>query len=494
MKLEALLAALRATDVAGRADAEVRGVAADSRQVRPGYVFVAVPGTQADGWAYADEAVRRGAVAVVSGAGEAPKAGVCHVRVADPRLALARLSRAFHGDPAGRLQVVGVTGTNGKTTTACMVRAVLEAAGRKPGLIGTVEYRIGARAIPAGRTTPDAAELQAMLAQMLAAGCASVAMEVSSHALDQRRTDGIDFDVAAFTNLTRDHLDYHRTMEDYFRAKSLLFSGLGRGSKKATAVVNADDAWGRRLLDLEDMAADRLTFGMSAGASVRAERVELGRDGSAFVARTPWGDTPFRLQLLGRFNVANALAAAAACGALGIDLPTIAGVLSELRSVPGRLEQIPTGRGFQVFVDYAHTDDALQHVLSTLREITPKRLLLAFGCGGNRDTAKRPAMGRIAARLADHTVVTSDNPRKETPSAIIAQIREGFGDSKNFEVVEDRRDALRRVLGLAADGDVVLVAGKGHETFQEFANTTIPFDDRQVLRELLGTPPRRSEP
>jgi UDP-N-acetylmuramoyl-L-alanyl-D-glutamate--2,6-diaminopimelate ligase len=351
--------------------------------------------------------------------------------------------------------------------------------------VSTVEYEIGPRSIPAGQTTPDAPALQSMLAKMVEAGCRSAVMEVSSHALVQKRTAGIDYDVAVFTNLTHDHLDYHRTMEEYFEAKALLFRGLGMADKDATAVINVDDPWGQRLLALSDVTATMLSYGVDADADVTATDVALTPEGSRFRVRTPWGEAALALRLLGRFNVSNALAALAACGSLGVPLDRIVPVLSEIALVRGRLEEVDTGKGFQVFVDYAHTDDALEHVLKTLREITRGRLIVVFGCGGNRDKTKRAAMGRAASRFADHSIITSDNPRNEEPAAIISDIRQGFNGSAECGVIEDRRQAIAWALHLAREGDVVLVAGKGHEAFQEFANKTVPFDDRQVVREMV---------
>jgi UDP-N-acetylmuramoyl-L-alanyl-D-glutamate--2,6-diaminopimelate ligase len=404
------------------------------------------------------------------------------VRVADARVAVAELACAFYQRPSSRLQMFGVTGTNGKTTTTYMIRDILRADGREPGLIGTVEYQIGARVIPASRTTPDAPTLQSLLAQMVGAGCRSAVMEISSHALHQHRTHGTAYDVGVFTNLTREHLDYHETLEKYFDAKALLFQSLGRMEKHAVAVVNIDDPWGQKLAQMKDLQADILTYGVSADAMVRAQEIDVTPQGTRFRARTPWDGLRIETRLLGRFNVSNALAAIAACGATGTRLDLMEATLSAMSPVPGRLEEIRTTRGFSAFVDYAHTDDALEHVLTTLRELTARRLIVVFGCGGNRDRSKRPAMGQVAARLADYSILTSDNPRREDPAAILQQIREGFGTSTQFETIENRGDAIRRAMEMAGEGDVVLVAGKGHESFQEFANTTLPFDDREVVR------------
>jgi UDP-N-acetylmuramoyl-L-alanyl-D-glutamate--2,6-diaminopimelate ligase len=484
-KLEDLLKRLSALGVKGALDRSVTGIAYDSRQVRPGMLFVAVPGEHHDGLLFADDAVKRGAQVIVSQHGGFTGRDVTHIHVADARRALAEIAVAFYRDPAARLQVVGVTGTNGKTTITFMLKSILAAAGRKPGLLGTVHYEVGARVIPASRTTPEASDIQAFFDQMLQAGCRSAVMEVSSHALAQNRVLGIDFDAAVFTNLTRDHLDYHLTMERYFEAKQALFVSLGQGRKKAAAVINTDDPWGRKLAALDAIRADKVTFGCEAGALVRATGIQITDGGSSFTVESPWGRTPVRIHLMGHFNVLNALAAFAAGGALGIEPGVLAAALAAVTAVPGRLEEIPTGRDWRVFVDYAHTDDALANALETLRRITVGRLIVVFGCGGNRDQTKRPMMGAVAARLADHAILTSDNPRKENPGTIIEHIRSGFGESTNYEVVEDRAEAIRTALRMARPRDVILVAGKGHESTQEFANTIVPFDDRQVVRNLL---------
>ena len=484
MKLDMLLAALPAAKRFGPAGREIAGIACDSRQVRPGWLFVAIPGNKMDGFAFIDDAVTRGAVAVVTEQAPPGLKDVTVIRVPNAREALARLASTFYGHPSARLRLIGVTGTNGKTTVTYMIRDILESAGLSCGLIGTVEYRLGSRVIPASRTTPDSLTLQSFLSQMVQSGCASAVMEVSSHALDQERAWGIEFDAAVFTNLTQDHLDYHKTMEAYFEAKRRLFTAIGRGGKPAAAILNLDDPYGRRLAESPDIKARIITYGRAPEAAVRADRIRLGPSGSAFHATTPWGEADLTLRLLGGYNVSNALAAMAACGSLGISLSIVKQRLGEMRAVPGRLEQVPCKRGFQVFVDYAHTDDALLNVLQTLREITAGRLIVVFGCGGNRDRTKRPKMGAVAGRLADYSVLTSDNPRTEDPLAILDQIRAGIGQAPH-EVVPDRAEAIRRAIGLAREGDIVLIAGKGHETFQEFDNRVIPFDDREIARELL---------
>jgi UDP-N-acetylmuramoyl-L-alanyl-D-glutamate--2,6-diaminopimelate ligase len=485
MKLEKLLKAVPECQGKSVRDQNVTGVHCDSRQVRAGGLFVAIRGTASDGLSFVDDAVGRGAVFVVAERAVRVPKTVGSGIVPDARAALARLATAFHGQPSRDLTLVGITGTNGKTTTAYMMRSILRAAGRLPGLISTVEYEMGARTIPAARTTPEAPLIQSLLAQMLTSGCRSAVMEVSSHALDQKRTLGIDFDVGVFTNLTRDHLDYHGDMARYFKAKSLLFQALSAGTKPGTAVINRDDPWGERLLSAPYLPARVVTYGEHPGADVRAESVVLSGSGTAFTIAMPSGRFDVRMRLLGRFNVSNALAAVATSFALGLDIAEACGVIAHQSDVPGRLQAVETGRGFHVFVDYAHTDDALKNVLETLREITPRKLVVVFGCGGNRDRTKRPAMGRIATELADFAILTSDNPRQEEPAAIIEEIAQGVAAGGHYRVVEDRRDAIVEAVAMAEPGDTVLIAGKGHETFQEFANKTVPFDDRSVVRSCL---------
>jgi UDP-N-acetylmuramoyl-L-alanyl-D-glutamate--2,6-diaminopimelate ligase len=485
--VETLAKAIEPVAVDGPTDAVVSAVTCDSRQVRAGALFVAIPGLHVDGWTCADEAIQRGAVGVVTEHHEPLQGGgACVLHVRDARRAAGLAAAAFHDHPSDHLDTIGITGTNGKTTVAYMIRAILDAAERTCGMLTTVMYQIGARTIPALRTTPEAPELHRMLSQMHAAGCRAAVMEVSSHALEQQRTAGVDFDVGVFTNLTRDHLDYHGSMESYFDAKKKLFAALGRGRKTATAVIGTDNTWGRRLAAIPWSDARVLTTGLEGSPDLGIEALVLTAKGSRFDVRTPWGGAEVRLPLMGRFNVRNALCAIAACGAIGVDVELAARALGGVARVPGRLERVPVNAPFAIYVDYAHTDDALERVLETLREITTGRLVVVFGCGGDRDPSKRPAMGRAAAHGADRTVLTSDNPRREDPAAIIEAIRAGFKDAPAPAVVVDRRAAIRHALDLAAPGDAVLIAGKGHETFQEFANTTVPFDDRQVVFDVAA--------
>ena len=480
MTLQQLLENVQPLRVTGDAACEIGGIIYDSRRVFPGALFVALHGEHVDGTVYIGEAIRRGAAAILS---ETPcEAGraIPSVQVADARLALARMAGTFYGHPAARLCTAGITGTNGKTTVSFMLRDILRAAGRRSGLIGTVRYEIGVRVLPAARTTPEAPDIQSMLAQMERCGCDSAVMEVSSHALAQHRVQGILFDTAVFTNLTQDHLDYHGTLEAYFEAKTRLFRQL-----RGAAVINRDDPWGRRLLEDNRRLAGCISYGFDPRAEVRGTNPVCDANGARMRVDSPWGGADVSLRLIGRFNLHNALAAFAAAGTLGIPVETMAAALGEMESVPGRLEAVPNSRGKRVFVDYAHTDDALRNVMETLREITPGRLIAVFGCGGNRDRAKRALMGQVAARLADYSIVTNDNPRREVPETIAADIAAGFDSGRKFEILLDRKAAIARAVQLASRNDTVLVAGKGHETYQEFDGSIVPFDDREAVREAL---------
>jgi len=488
MPLRQLVDELVPLDVVGPLDRDVAGIAYDSRRVTPGMVFVAIPGQKADGHDFISSAIERGATAIICEKNELVSQRVTRIRVADAREALARAAAAYYQYPSKKLRVIGVTGTNGKTTVAFMVQQILEAAGVQCGLIGTVRYEIGERVIPAQRTTPEALEIQQMMAQMLRADCQACVMEVSSHALEQKRVRGVEWDVGIFTNLTRDHLDYHGSMENYFAAKKKLFAALAGGSKRAGAVLNMDDAFGARLREEAGLPV-QLTYGLSQAAEVRATRLQLGKDATTMLIETPQDKFPCRLPLIGRHNVYNALAAAGAGLLLKVGVQPIQRALNSIRPVPGRLEGITLGQPFSVFVDYAHTDDALLNVLTTLREITPGRLLLAFGCGGNRDAGKRVKMGKVAAESADFTLITSDNPRRESPQKIASAIEEGFRSVRRdgCGVELDRARAIEEIIRLAGPGDTVLIASKGHETYQEFEDTIIPFDDRVHARETLET-------
>ena len=487
MQLKQLIQGLSTNSVEGSLDREISGVTYDSRRVAPGMIFVAVPGQNADGHEFISAAVERGAAAVICERTQAFPSRATRICVPDAREAMARVSRSFYHHPSAKLKVVGVTGTNGKTTVAFMIKAILEAAGLRTGLLGTVRYEIGDRRLPAQRTTPESVEVQQLMSQMLKADCQACVMEVSSHALDQKRVLGVEFDVGIFTNLTRDHLDYHGTMESYFAAKKKLFTSLKEGTKKGAAIINIDDAFGARLASETTGLEVQLTYGLDQTARLRATKIELSAEGSRFVVETPERKFALRLPLIGRHNIYNALAAVGAGLALRVDVVKLQAALNAMPPVPGRLEAVPCGQPFGVFVDYAHTDDALRNVLTTLREVTKGRVLLAFGCGGNRDAGKRAKMGRVAAELADFTIITSDNPRKEDRARIAAHIEAGYRAVRDeaCSIELDRRLAIQQILGKAGPGDTVLIAGKGHETFQEFEDTVVPFDDRLHAQEVL---------
>lgn len=486
MQLKELINDLQPMKVDGNLHRDVLGITYDSRRVTPGMVFVAVRGQNVDGHDYIASAIDRGAAAVVCEQNGFSSLRATKVKVADSREALARLAAAYYQYPSRKMKVIGVTGTNGKTTVSFLVKRILEVAGQMTGLIGTVRYEVGDRMIPAHRTTPEALETQQMLSQMARAGCSSCVMEVSSHALDQGRVHGVDFDVCIFTNLTQDHLDYHEDMEAYYQAKKKLFSPLFSGGKKSTGVINIDDTFGERL-GLESELEVNLSYGLKDSAKLRAVNVKLGAMETLFTVMTKTQTFDIKLPLIGRHNVYNALAAIGAALALEVKVEHIQQALASIPPVPGRLEAVNAGQPFGVFVDYAHTDDALRNVLSTMRELTSGRLLLAFGCGGSRDTGKRAKMGKVAAELADYTFITTDNPRKEQPEAIAAMVEEGFRTVRadGYQVELDRSRAIDEVIRMAQPGDLVLIAGKGHETYQEFEDTVVPFDDRVYAQETL---------
>lgn len=485
MKLETLLKSVETLKIKGPVDVEIEGVAYDSRRVAPAGLFVAIRGHKADGAQYVTEALSNGAVAVVSENNLDIGTGAVHIQVPCARRALAEIANAFYGDLSHQLKVVGVTGTNGKTTTAYMIRDLLRDGGFHPGLLGTVAYEIGDRILPATHTTPEAPDIHDLFRQMREAGCDSAVMEVSSHAIALQRIHRISFAISVFTNLTQDHLDYHKDMETYFDVKSRLFHE-HENEEGHSIVINIDDPWGRKLLDGGKITKNVVTYGFDDRAMLRASDADMDVDGTCFLVSGPWGEIRICLNLLGRFNISNALAALAVGGLCGIDLKCMAKSLEKIRTIPGRLESVPNRKNKKVFVDYAHTDDALSNVLITLREICKGKLIVVFGCGGNRDRGKRKLMGRAAAALADYSIITSDNPRKEDPGVIIGDIIEGFTGGEPFEAVLDRRDAIEKGIQKTGRRDILLVAGKGHETYQELKGTIIPFDDRETVREILG--------
>ena len=508
MKLESLLSQIAAIQVDGPREIDIKAIAYDSRLVKPGALFIALKGEKVDGSVFIEKAVAAGAAAVLSepgavraavaesGTGVPPviavlsepgaaRAGVTRITVEDARIAMADLAAAFFQHAARALKIAGVTGTNGKTTTAFLIKHICEAAMLRCGLLGTVRYEVGDKVIPAARTTPESLDVHDLLWQMRSAGCKAAAMEVSSHALMQARVRGVEFDAAVFTNLTQDHLDYHKTMEGYFEAKARLFSGLAQQTrKKGKAVINFDDRYGSMLAMRFGKEIPVITYGVGVQADFRASNVRIDFHGTSFQLDAVGKSYFVRLPLIGHFNVYNSLAALAASYAMGVDVRTGVLALANARAVPGRLEAVPAQRQFRVFVDYAHTDDALLNVIRTCRELKPARLIVVFGCGGDRDKTKRPRMGAVVDENADWAIVTSDNPRKEDPIEIIEDIKPGLKRGA-FEVIPDRREAIFKAVTLAEPKDIILIAGKGHETYQEFATHTAPFDDVAVAREAL---------
>jgi len=461
------------------------GVTHDSRRVTPGAVFVALRGLKVDGGEFAPQAIASGAAAIVSERAAGGPVDVPWIETADARMALAHLAAEFYGHPSREMQVVGITGTNGKTTTGYLMSAILEAAGLKCGLMGTVTYRLGDRSFDATRTTPEAPDVQGFMREMVAAGCGACVMEVSSHALSLRRVDGIQFAAGVFTNLTRDHLDFHAGMDDYFAAKRRLFEMLPDDSP---AVINADDPRGASLVDL---VRRPVTYGITRPADVSPGSLSYSLDGLQFDIRSPRGSVRVRSKLVGRPNVYNILAAVAATTELGVPIAAVEQGLEQLGGVPGRFE-VASGPldDVTVVVDYAHTDDALRNLLETARPMATRRLITVFGAGGDRDRTKRPLMGMVAARLSDVVVITSDNPRSEDPNRIIDEVKRGADpetkqSSAEVLIQPERREAILHAIGMADPGDVVLVAGKGHEKYQEIAGRTFAFDDVGVAREAL---------
>ena len=483
MDLRQLLAGADVIEIHGDPQIEITSLAYDSRRASPGTLFFAYPGHTADGHDFAPLAVQAGASAVVAERRLELAPQVVQAQVADGRAAMAHAAVRFYDDPTAELRVAGITGTNGKTTTAFLVRHILEHAGIPTGLLGTVKRVVGGVEEEVERTTPEAIDLQATLRRMVDGGDRACAIEVSSHALALRRTDGIRFAVAAFTNLTQDHLDFHADMEEYFLAKRRLFEG-GRAER---AVINLDDPFGDKLA--AEFEATTFSASGAERADLRALDLDFDAAGARFRLVEPGGEHEVDLPLPGQFNVENALCALGVVAALGVGVAESVAALAGVARVPGRFEPVDEGQGFAVLVDYAHTPDSLENVLVAARQITPApgRLICVFGCGGDRDRDKRPLMGEIAARLADLAVVTSDNPRSEEPAAIVAEIRAGMdGGGAEVEVEVDRREAIARALAAAGDGDTVVIAGKGHEQGQEFEHgRKIGFDDREIAREEL---------
>lgn len=487
--LAELVSILLHKNVRGSLDREVSGITYHSGRVRPGQIFVCLPGTRSHGSLYVAEAVAAGAVAVVTDA-DACFDGVTTVCVPDTRLALAKLSAEYYDYPSKELVLVGVTGTNGKTTTTHLIDALFKSKGALTGLIGTVRYRVGDTEQAALATTPEASDLQELLRKMRDSGVTHATMEVSSHALALQRTVGCDFDTVVLTNITEDHLDFHGTFANYLAAKSKLFSSLGSMPRKngrlRRAVINGDDLHWRHIM--AQTSVEPLLYGLSDHCHVRAGEIRVTREGVAFTLQTPTGTLPVKLRMTGLFSVYNALAAACVGLLEGLELGEVGAALAEVPGIPGRFELVCGGQEFTVIVDYAHTPDGLENVLRAVHEFAPARVITVFGCGGERDRSKRPLMGEVAGNWSDYCIVTSDNPRGEDQLQIMAEILPGVARSKASrppEVLPDRKEAIARAIELAKNGDVVLIAGKGHETTQIFNGFSMPFDDRAVAREMI---------
>ncbi|HHT68006.1 MAG TPA: UDP-N-acetylmuramoyl-L-alanyl-D-glutamate--2,6-diaminopimelate ligase [Firmicutes bacterium] len=465
----------------GSSATNISGISYDSRTVQPGDLFVAISGLKLDGHDFVYEAVKKGAVALLVER-PFPDLDLPQVVVPDTRYALGFTSARFYDHPDRKLRVLGVTGTNGKTTTTYLVKSILEKAGYKVGLIGTIQTMIGDMALESGRTTPESLDLYRLFSQMVDEHMDFVIMEVSSHALDLHRTAGISFAGGLFTNLSQDHLDFHASMEDYFAAKCKLFTAL-----HGPAVVNVDDPWGSRLQDLATTTV--VSYGVRENATFRAVKIQLENAGVSYILSSEAGQIPINLKLTGYFNVYNSLGAAALCYSQGVSLEAIQAGLEMIPGVPGRFERVENSHGLNVVVDYAHTPDGLENILHSARELTPRgRIILVFGAGGDRDSGKRPLMGAVAAKLADVVIITSDNPRSEDPMAICSSIEKGLlatNPQVDYTIIADRRSAIARGVEMATADDLVIVAGKGHETYQESAKGRVHFDDREEVRRTI---------
>jgi UDP-N-acetylmuramoyl-L-alanyl-D-glutamate--2,6-diaminopimelate ligase len=481
MTIGELLKGCSIRSVTGDLDTEILGLAYDSRAVLPGYLFFAIRGTRLDGNRFMPKAIMKGAVAVVSALAPVPALAMPWIQVDDERAAMAAIAGNFFDHPTRQLHLIGVTGTNGKTTTTYIVESILKAAERPAAVLGTIEYRGPGFDFAAERTTPEAPDLEKLFRQIVDAGWQYAVMEISSHSIEMKRVAGLNVEVAVFTNLSRDHLDFHGDMETYFRAKRKMFEGLS-GVRPRKMILNMDDS---RYEELRKIDPGRVvSYGTRVAADICPLRYHFGWEGTGAMYKTPIGELEVRTSLMGKPNLLNIGAAIGVAVALGLPSDAIVRGIEQLPRVPGRFEPVSAGQPFRIIVDYAHTDDALEKVLLSAREITSGRLILVFGCGGERDRSKRPAMGAIAVRNSDYAIVTSDNPRGEDPVAIIREIEEGM-DGVAHSVIVDRRAAIGSALSQAKQGDTVLIAGKGHETYQTIGTVSHPFDDRLVAKELL---------
>lgn len=484
MNLKTLLASLQDAKLYGSADVEITGIACNSRLIRNGFLFAALPGLHVHGSQFLSRAEAAGATAVLSD--QVVHTALPLIVSPQPRPALAALSCAFYGHPSTQMKMFGVTGTNGKTTSTFLLRSVLEAAGMKTGLVGTVVYGSRGSSVPASLTTPESCELQDLLFRMVQEGCSACAMEVSSHSLEQHRVAGCFYEAAIFTNLTQDHLDYHKTMELYFQSKMKLFDNQTCNVK--TASINVDDPYGQRILASRIMLRQRsVSYGFAEGADYRIASWVSDSRGSTLVIRHEGRDATVRTPLMARYNAYNVGGVYAALRESGVDGDAILAGIEQMKQVPGRLERIDHGQPFLIFIDYAHTEDALRQLLYTVRPYTEKKLTVLFGCGGERDRGKRPLMGRAAGELADEVILTSDNPRFEDPEQILREIIPGVEQSgnKNLHVFIDREEAIRYAVQTARAGDALVLAGKGHENYQIIQDEKLHFDEREILQQLL---------
>ncbi|MBP2651450.1 MAG: murE 2 [Firmicutes bacterium] len=478
-------------EVQGDSDKLVTTITQDSRAAKPGALFVALSGSKVDGHDFINAACEQGAAAVLVEKEVQTRPGVTVIKVPDTRAAMLVIAPYFYDYPSRKLRLIGITGTNGKTTTTHLLRAVLMQAGFRTGLIGTIHSLIDQRVLPMKNTTPDVIELQALFAEMVAEQVEYAIMEVSSHAIALRRISGCEFDVAGFTNLTRDHLDFHITLENYCQTKANLFGMLGADDSVKTgksAVVNVDDPAGEAMLQ-KSKGSRTITYGVKCQADIMAQNIKVRSDGAAFRVIGPFGVIDLDLKITGVFNVYNVLAAIGIAWAEGVNISSIKAALESFTSVPGRFELVDAGQPFAVIVDYAHTPDGLENILKTARQIAENRIIVVFGCGGDRDRTKRPIMGKLAMEYGDVVIATSDNPRSEDPSGILQEIEVGLkagqNGGKGYEIVIDRREAITKALGIANPGDVVIIAGKGHETYQILKDRTIDFDDREIARQII---------
>ena len=482
MQLRNLLDEVRLVEFYGNQELEITGLSYSSKNIEPGYVFFALKGQKADGHDFLAEVTEKGASLVVSERPRPAELNINWLQVLEVREAMAQMAASFYGHPSLKLKTIGITGTKGKTTTSYLLEHILKTAGLVPGVMGTIEYRWKDKKILAERTTPESVDIQRILKEMVDDGVSHCVMEVSSHSLDLKRVFRIGFDLAIFTNLSGEHLDYHENMDKYFAAKKKLFF---LNHKRQASIVNIDDPWGEKLI--AELPMKTITYGFRAEAIIRAENFTLEENGMKATVSFPGGTLNLKTSLLGKHNLYNILAAISAALVLGVTPSTIGKAISTAGCIPGRFEVVPSNLGFKVVVDYAHTDAALENLLLTVKSLNPKRIILVFGCGGDRDRSKRPRMGEVAARMADWTILTSDNPRSEDPERIIDEIEQGFlrAGSKNYERETERRKAIEKALRLAKKGDFVLIAGKGHENYQIFRDKTIHFSDVEEAQKIL---------